>query len=68
MEHSQSKEYQKDRSRIQEILSKSGGEIKTSLTAFQNLEHRIDEDLKVEKSPRGKVGPFFHMRESEGEE
>jgi len=67
MQRSQSHKYQKERSRIEEILSKSGGQIQTSVTALRDLERRIDEDTKVEKSPKGKMEPRFPLRERERE-
>lgn len=54
MESSQNQE----NSRIKEIFSKSGGQIQTSVTALRDLEHRINENTKIEKSPRGKIRPF----------
>jgi len=54
MESSQNQE----NSRIKEIFSKSGGQIQTSATALRDLEHRINENTKIEKSPRGKIRPF----------
>ena len=54
MESSQNQE----NSRIKEIFSKSGGQIQTSVTALRDLEHRINENTKIEKSPRGKIRLF----------
>ena len=54
MESSQNQE----NSRIKEIFSKSAGQIQTSVTALRDLEHRINENTKIEKSPRGKIRLF----------
>ena len=62
MERSSGAENREQISRYQVLLSKSGGQIQTSVTALQNLESQIDRNLEVEKSPKGEKVSFLKLR------
>jgi len=67
MKHSHSnEENQQQDFKYQDLLNESGGKIVTSVTALQDLENKIDKNLKVEKSPKGKKESFFKIKRGSG--